>query len=199
MKVTKEQILRKALLFFTTHDYDRVSLNEIAHALDITKGGIYHYFSSKDELFREVVLYVLDMMETAMMDSMDIGLSLKEILAPFFRLEDVAGLYSQIIGIDLVGQYFNLLSLLFSSMKKFPVIMVKMDRVYTRFMTVIEMLFREGQKKGEIREDLNPEGLAFEITAVIEGGLLLNAVCSGLDGNRSGVIVFENFWRSVTP
>jgi AcrR family transcriptional regulator len=199
MKVTKEQVLRKALVFFASHDYDRASLNEIAHALNITKGGIYHYFSSKDELFREVVVFVLDKMESQMMDSMDMGVPLKEILILFFRLDDVAGIYSQVIGLDIMGEYFNLVYLLFSSMKKFPDVKVKMERVYTRFMTAMEMLFREGQKRGEIRKDLNPQGLAFELTAFIEGGMLVSAVCSGLDGNRSGELVLENFWRCISP
>ncbi|MDX9802360.1 MAG: helix-turn-helix domain-containing protein, partial [Spirochaetia bacterium] len=60
MKVNKEQIMQQAVMFFCANDYDRESLNDIAKALAITKGGIYHYFESKDELFHESVLYLLE-------------------------------------------------------------------------------------------------------------------------------------------
>lgn len=197
MKVTKEQILRKAVSFFSSHDYDRASLNDIARALDITKGGIYHYFESKDDLFKESVLYILDVMDQQLMNSMEMGIPLREILKSFFMIDDVAALYSQVVGIDLLGEYSNLVYLLFSVMKKFPETRGKMERIYVRYMMGLEMLFRDAQKKGEIRSDLDPEGLAFEVTAFVEGGMLISAVSLGLDGNRSGALAFENFWKRI--
>jgi len=197
VKVTKEQILQKAISFFSSHDYDRSSLNEIAGALNITKGGIYHYFESKDDLFKESVSYLLDIVDQQASDSIELGIPLKKLLKSFFLLDDVAGLYSQMTGLDILGDYSDIVYLLFSVLKKFPEMRSKQERIYARYMMGMEMLFRDAQKRGEIRRDLDPEGLAFELTAFVEGGMLISSVSSGLDGNRLGTKVFDNFWKRI--
>jgi len=198
MKVNKEQIIREALHFFASHDYDRASLNDIAKALSITKGGIYHYFESKDDLFHQVILYMLDRMDALMGESMMGEQSLKEMLEPYFQLEEVAKLYSKAAGIDLLGEYSNVIYLIFTSIKKFPDVQQRMDQLYERYRYGMEILFRDAQSRGEIRRDQDPAGLAFEVTAFIEGGMLLTAVQERLDGNRMGGLVFENFWKRIT-
>jgi AcrR family transcriptional regulator len=197
MKVTKEQIIQKALSFFAGNDYDRASLNEIAQALGITKGGIYHYFGSKDELFHESVLYMLESMGGQLDESMDISIPLKDILRPFYQVDDVAAFYSQAIGVDLQGSYANLVYLLFSALKKFSDTKGKMESIYSRYMIGMEMLFRNAQKRGEIHPELDPEGLAFELTAFVEGGMLISSVSENLDANRVGALVFKNFWSRI--
>ncbi len=44
---TKEKLEIQALQFFARHDYERSSLNDIAEAMGVTKGAIYHYFKGK--------------------------------------------------------------------------------------------------------------------------------------------------------
>ena len=46
----REEIYEKTLELFFEKGYDKTSLSEIATALNLTKGGLYHYFSSKEEL-----------------------------------------------------------------------------------------------------------------------------------------------------
>jgi len=45
-----EQILRTAAALFGERGYDAVSLEDVADRLDVTKGSLYYYFTSKDEL-----------------------------------------------------------------------------------------------------------------------------------------------------
>ncbi len=44
------QILTAAAELFGERGYDAVSLEDVAERLDVTKGSLYYYFSSKDEL-----------------------------------------------------------------------------------------------------------------------------------------------------
>jgi AcrR family transcriptional regulator len=44
------EILRTAAELFGERGYDAVSLEDVAERLDLTKGSLYYYFSSKDEL-----------------------------------------------------------------------------------------------------------------------------------------------------
>jgi AcrR family transcriptional regulator len=45
-----QQILTTAAELFGERGYDAVSLEDVADALDVTKGSLYYYFASKDEL-----------------------------------------------------------------------------------------------------------------------------------------------------
>jgi AcrR family transcriptional regulator len=45
-----QEILAAAAALFGERGYDAVSLEDVAERLDVTKGSLYYYFSSKDEL-----------------------------------------------------------------------------------------------------------------------------------------------------
>lgn len=45
-----QEIVTAAAELFGAHGYDAVSLEDVADRLDVTKGSLYYYFSSKDEL-----------------------------------------------------------------------------------------------------------------------------------------------------
>ena len=55
MKETKDIILLAAYKMFLDNNYEAVTINSIIKAAGITKGGIYHYYASKEELFKAVV------------------------------------------------------------------------------------------------------------------------------------------------
>jgi AcrR family transcriptional regulator len=55
MKDTKEIILKTAYDLFLSINYEAVTINSIIKATGLTKGGIYHYFASKEEIFKAVV------------------------------------------------------------------------------------------------------------------------------------------------
>lgn len=49
------EIIRKARLLFKTKNYENTTINEITASLNIAKGTVYHYFSSKEMLLEAVV------------------------------------------------------------------------------------------------------------------------------------------------
>jgi AcrR family transcriptional regulator len=53
----KEAIFDAALLCFNEHGYAETSISIIAQKAGISKGGMYHYFTTKRELFLELFLY----------------------------------------------------------------------------------------------------------------------------------------------
>lgn len=52
---SKEQILKIALLLFLQKGFKGVTMNEIVKMSEFSKGAFYHYFSSKEEVFKEVI------------------------------------------------------------------------------------------------------------------------------------------------
>ncbi|MHA6523242.1 TetR/AcrR family transcriptional regulator [Tessaracoccus sp. G1721] len=51
----REEILTAALDSFVEKGYDRTSVREIARSVGLSQAGLLHYFSSKEELFLQVL------------------------------------------------------------------------------------------------------------------------------------------------
>lgn len=54
-KVTKEEVINKALHLFKKQGYHRTSMSDLATACGLLKGSFYYYFSGKDALMKEVL------------------------------------------------------------------------------------------------------------------------------------------------
>ena len=47
----REQIKEIALNLFVSRGYSKTTMDEIIQAVGISKGGMYHHFSNKEEIF----------------------------------------------------------------------------------------------------------------------------------------------------
>ncbi|WP_419659073.1 transcriptional regulator, TetR family [Desulfosarcina variabilis str. Montpellier] len=56
----RKEILQAARELFKTKEYEKVTMQELMDKLNIAKGTIYHYFSSKDDLLESVVEDLID-------------------------------------------------------------------------------------------------------------------------------------------
>lgn len=54
-----QRLLAEATRLFAERGYDRTSVQEIVEAAGVTKGALYHYFGSKDDLLHEIYGRVL--------------------------------------------------------------------------------------------------------------------------------------------
>jgi AcrR family transcriptional regulator len=61
MNNTREHILQTSLLLFLKKSYRDVTMSEIVAKTGLSKGAFYHYFTSKEELFREIASAFLSM------------------------------------------------------------------------------------------------------------------------------------------
>ena len=59
----RAEICRTAAQIIREQGYDATSVNDIAHALGITKAGLYHYISSKEALLFEIMSFGMDQIE----------------------------------------------------------------------------------------------------------------------------------------
>jgi AcrR family transcriptional regulator len=50
---TKSKIINVALRMFATEGYDKVSIRDIAEAVSIKSGSLYHHFDSKEQILQE--------------------------------------------------------------------------------------------------------------------------------------------------
>lgn len=57
----ERRILAAALRLFAERGFDGTSVQEVVAAAEVTKGALYHYFDSKDDLLHEIYARVLRM------------------------------------------------------------------------------------------------------------------------------------------
>ena len=54
-QIRKETILQHARHLFANKGYAETSMDDIAHACNIQKASLYHYFKSKQEILQQMV------------------------------------------------------------------------------------------------------------------------------------------------
>ena len=60
---SRQEILHAAARLFQQRGYDATSMNDVAAALKLSKGGLYHHFESKDEILFHIMSQAMDITE----------------------------------------------------------------------------------------------------------------------------------------
>ena len=60
---SRQEILRAAARLFQQRGYDATSMNDVASALKLSKGGLYHHFQGKDEILFEIMNHAMEITE----------------------------------------------------------------------------------------------------------------------------------------
>ncbi len=60
---SRDEILRTAARLFRERGYDAASMNDLAAALKLSKGGLYHHFESKDEILFHILDHAMEVTE----------------------------------------------------------------------------------------------------------------------------------------
>lgn len=175
MKDTKEKILETAYDLFLSNSYEAVTINSIIEATGLTKGGIYHYFSSKEEIFKAVV-------DRYMTENLaDLNLehpSLKEMIEYHVlkiknQMHRKAGMLSG-IGATLPLQH---VSLLVTAFRYYPGYVEIKNSFLSSVLDGWKKVITEAIRTGEIRGDIDIEILAFSFFNA-SSGIVANIVFS---------------------
>ena len=65
---SRQDILRTAARLFQQRGYDATSMNDVAAALKLSKGGLYHHFQSKDEILFNLMDHAMDITQERVID-----------------------------------------------------------------------------------------------------------------------------------
>jgi TetR/AcrR family transcriptional regulator, cholesterol catabolism regulator len=77
---SRQEILRASARLFQKQGYDATSMNDVAAALKLSKGGLYHHFQSKDEILFNLMNHAMDITQARVIDEV------REIVDPEERL-----------------------------------------------------------------------------------------------------------------
>ncbi len=197
MKETKEKIILKALQYFTEHDYEGASLDRIAKAIGITKGGIYHYFKSKDELFHDCMIFLFSALKEISSNMISKDIKLKELLRGLFSFDELFNAIASMFQIDLLNDYFNYAYLMFVGIKKFPDIKTMVGGIYASMQKELTVVLETLQANGEVDSSLDCNAMAFELAAMMEGAMLIAGFDSKMDMKDLGNRMAENIEKRI--
>jgi len=191
--MTKGNIIIAALRLFVLRGYKYVSLIDVANEAGITKGGIYHYFSSKEELLGISTQYLFDRLEEKYNQLSRDSASLKDYLNAILVEQQVERYINDTLGIqgDLRA---NFARLVLETIDNYPEIQNRLDRSQVLVRSDIEQRLIIAVDSGEIRNDMDSHSMAAIIFSLIQGQR-----CSGIGFNAPNLRqqMMDNLWKLI--
>ena len=136
----RNMILMAAVKVLTSKGYYSSTMDDIVAESKMSKGAIYHYYSSK----KDVYLAVIDMWED----------QTQKLLAPALEEESSSKAIKQLFNLlakqlKIDGSFFNCLPTLWAIARHDEDFKKSMQKVYNRFQKFIELIILRGIKSGE--------------------------------------------------
>src|SRR6201998_1525546 len=88
---SRQEILRTAARLFQQRGYDATSMNDVAAALKLSKGGLYHHFQSKDEILFEIMNHAMEITQELVIAPV------RRIMGPDDRLRALIRLHIEVV------------------------------------------------------------------------------------------------------
>lgn len=174
----KKKIIQAAVESFSQTGFDRTKMEDIAKRLGLSKGTIYLYFASKEDLFLAICEYYLGVMKerqnaTVLSKREDLLLDAERIYEEFQELEQ---------GNDKV-----MLEMVVESSRNPRLRKAMYEHRLKVYDTVVDHLKRHIEK-GIIRADVDPSGLASAFVALYDGLTASKMLGVGEASNRKAWI-----------
>ncbi|HKE86739.1 MAG TPA: TetR/AcrR family transcriptional regulator [Vicinamibacterales bacterium] len=137
----RAEICRTAARIFRQRGFDATSVSDIARALKMTKAGLYHYFTSKEELLLEIMMFGLDNVRD------EVILPARAIRDPEERLRQIVIRHAQITtrAEGAVSQLDELRALP-------PVAQRKVKELQRKYFDLVRETLRELKAAGRLRD-----------------------------------------------
>ncbi|HWR40518.1 MAG TPA: TetR/AcrR family transcriptional regulator [Patescibacteria group bacterium] len=177
--MTRDNIINTALRLFLLRGYKSVSLTDIAREAGITKGAIYHYFSSKEDMLKVAVEYLFGHIKAKMITLFSTGKNLDEILQMVVVEQVVEGYLDEVFGIAKDANRTNLDNFAFEVVRQFPDTLQRIYSDQSEICAAIRNCLQREMKNGKIRADLDIDAL---VTIVFTMAI----------GHKSAVVRYED-------
>jgi len=154
----RREILDEATRLFQSFGYRKTTLDDVAGAVRIRKSSLYHYFDSKDELFRAVVSDMIGEDRERIRKVMEKEQPLRRILAEYWETMKRSHEQAQPGMTPLIDELSEF----------YPVIRDIVEDHFNKTSEILEERMRRAVKEGELPEDAPVGDLAVLLTAVQE-------------------------------
>jgi AcrR family transcriptional regulator len=153
----KEEILGAAIRLFTRKGYVNTSMDDIAEAVGLTKGGLYHYVGKKEDLLTDIHDEFFDAFFARMSAAVESAANPQNKLRNWVRAHAT-----------IMRDYQGHIKVFFTEIDQLPEDTLKrMVERRDRVQGMLTEILAAGVEKGEIRGDVNPQITSFLILGMI--------------------------------
>ncbi len=178
-ETAKQRIIEAGARVFIERGYYRTTMENVAEALGVSKGAIYQYFKSKQQLFFEVIEFILEAQKDEVMSKILSDNPMYVASEEFFEMKIGRALQTRSFGLDLFfeaarnEELRNRMSEIY-------------DRSYREFASHVERL----KNQGTIKKDANV-GIVWRGLVALRDGLI-SSVFFGADASDA-----KKTWEKV--
>jgi AcrR family transcriptional regulator len=160
----KNQILHAAMSVFARFGFHNARMDDIAQEAGLSKGSLYWYFESKDDIIINILDNLIGREIVLMKESIGSDLSAKERLLSFTELV-IADLNRMKPWMPILFEYWSL-----SARRKN--VQQTISRFFQSYMDAIIPIIEQGIETGEFRP-VDSEDAGIALGAIFEGSILM--------------------------
>jgi AcrR family transcriptional regulator len=155
---SRQEILRAAARLFQQQGYDATSMNDVAAALKLSKGGLYHHFQSKDEILFNLMDHAMDITQQRVIDAV------RGIADPEERLRTVIRLHMEVV---LSVRDREITVMLHENHPLPPPLRRRINARKKDYVHFLENLIAEVQRARQSKSAVNPRAAAFALLGML--------------------------------
>jgi TetR/AcrR family transcriptional regulator, cholesterol catabolism regulator len=159
----RQEILRTAARLFQQRGYDATSMNDVAAALKLSKGGLYHHFQSKDEILFHIMSHAMDITEERVINAVR-RIDATRVEGAEERLRTLIRLHIQVV---LSPEDREITVMLHENHPLSPALRRKINGRKKDYVHFVENLIAEVQKKRGSPLAVTPRAAAFALVGMI--------------------------------
>ena len=191
----KGKIVRESLKLFSLKGFLSTSIHDIMEETEVSKGGLYNHFKSKDDIFYAVLSEARKIWRQRNLAGLD---QIEKPVAKVKRLlENYRDRYLKDKKTFPGGCVFVALSVELDDQN--PVFSRELNEGFVRLKAMIKRLLDQGKGSEELRSDVNTE----EVTEMIFSGMLGASVIYGLKKSSASldncISALVNYLDSLGP
>ena len=155
---SRQEILRTAARLFQQRGYDATSMNDVAAALKLSKGGLYHHFQSKDEILFEIMNHAMEITQQRVLDPV------RGMADPEERLRALIRLHIEVV---LSPRDREITVMLHENHPLPPALRKRINARKKDYIHFLENLMEEVQRARHAKGKVGPHAAAFALLGMI--------------------------------
>jgi AcrR family transcriptional regulator len=162
----RNQIIESALKCFGEKGYQATIIDDIVKDSNISKGAIYNYFTSKEEIYLQLLQINTNTFFDEVAQENALLKSAKEKLINIFRRFKSQDLSEE----TQQGRRVYIEFWLYGSRQ--DDLRVILEERYNKFIDYIDSIIRDGQSAGEFKKDIDPQNISRIFWGIRDGNVL---------------------------
>jgi AcrR family transcriptional regulator len=182
-EIRQEQIAQAALNLVSSQGLKRLSVADVARRVGIVPSGLYRHFHNKEEILDSVLDLIRNMLQA------NVRTACQEASNPLEQLRRLLNYH-----IRMIRENQGIPRIIFSQdvYSGYPERQAKVYGAIQEYLHQVRDIVRRGQKKGEIKMDLDPETVSLIFLGMIQPAAILWHLSDGaFDVTKHG----EKAWR----